>query len=220
VLLDDIKWKSNHPLYILMSHQDWEGAYDLLEEHPEQANKWQYGIEMDEANEPQLWKRLPVHHACRFGAPVGLLSILLRTGPVSPEDPYTGCLPIHLTCRYAPSMDTIQALLYSEPSCAKRTDSNGRLALHLACIKGAPTDVVQKLVTAYPASVAVKDKSGKTPLDYCSESIDAEVLKIMKRLQAFLGRVEVRKRKENSKKTVEKVSADTKNDAPESDLNL
>ena len=198
-LPEDVKWKAHNQLYSFMLSQDWEGAYDSLEDEPEQAHQWQYGIEIDrlDTREPQLWKRLPIHNACRFGAPQALLSIMLRHNPSCPADPYTGALPIHLACRYAPSMDTVQVMLYTDPTCAKHQDHGGRLPIHFACLQRAPTSVIQVLLKAYPASVTIQDNRGKTPLDYCpAKSIDPDVFKTMQRLQSFLERVELRKKQE------------------------
>ena len=198
-MAEDVKWRAHNELYTLMVSNEWESAYDLLEDEPEQAHQWQYGIEIDrlDTEKPQLWKRLPVHNCCRFGAPIALLSIVLRHNPSCPPDPYNGALPIHLSCRYAPSLEIIQVLLCTDPTCAKHQDSAGRLPLHLACIKNAPAAVLQTLVKAYPGSVSVTDNAGKTPLDYCClDTIDQGVVKTMKKLQRFLSRVEKRKRQD------------------------
>lgn len=201
-MAEDVKWRAHNELYTLMVSHDWESAYDLLEDEPEQAHQWQYGIEIDrlDTEKPQLWKRLPVHNCCRFGAPIALLSIVLRHNPSCPPDPYNGTLPIHLACRYAPSLEIIQVLLFTDPACVKHQDYAGRLPLHFACIKNAPTIVLQTLLKAYPASVSVTDNAGKTPLDYCCpDSIDQSIAKYMKKLQRFLSGVENRKRQDLQK---------------------
>lgn len=192
-----VGWRAPNELYALMVARKWECAYDLLEDEPEQAHKWQYGIETDAADdkkETQMWKRLPIHNCCRLGAPVALLSIVLRHNPNCPADPYTGALPIHLACQYAPSLETIHVMLYTDPSCTKHQDNDGLLPIHYACRRNAPTPVLQALLKSFPGSVMVRDKEGKTPLEYCClESTDAGVLKTMTKLQSFLGRVERRK---------------------------
>jgi hypothetical protein len=190
-------WRAPNELYALMVARKWECAYDLIEDEPEQAHKWQYGIEMEtsvDKSETQIWKRLPIHNCCRLGAPVALLSIVLRHNPNCPADPYTGALPIHLACQYAPSLETIHVMLYTDPSCTKHQDNDGFLPIHYACRQKAPTPVLQALLKSYPGSVMVRNKDGKTPLEYCClESTDAGVLKTMTKLQSFLGRVERRK---------------------------
>jgi hypothetical protein len=183
-------------LLSLMVNQEWEIVYDWLEDEPELTHQWNYGIET-ESHESMLWKRLPIHSACRQGAPVSVLSIILRHNPCCPPDPYTGSLPIHLACQYFPKLGTIQVLLYTDPTCSRRQDNSGKLALHYAVIHNAPKSVLQLLIKSYPTSVITEDVNGNTPLDYCSsDSIDVNVFKTMIRLKSFLGRVEKRKQRE------------------------
>lgn len=218
-----VGWRAPNELYALMVARKWECAYDLLEDEPEQAHKWQYGIEMDtcvddndKANntrkEAQMWKRLPIHNCCRLGAPLALLSIVLRHNPSCPADPYTGALPIHLACQYAPSLESIHLLLLTDPACTKQKDDAGLLPIHYACRQKAPTLCLQALLKSYPGSVMVQDKGGKTPLDYCClESTDAGVIRTMSKLQCFLGRVE-RRKKQSAGRQSRKTSTEGVND--------
>lgn len=194
-----IKWQAQNPLDELLQCQEWEEAYYSLQADPELAHQWQYGIEIDETGEPQLWKRLPIHNACRYGAPLALLGLLLQLNPDFPADPYTGCLPIHLACRYSSSSESIQMLLSRDPSCAQKKNNASQLPMHLACANGSPKIVIQMLLKIYPAAVICKDKDGKTPLDYGCDSLDPEMCNVMKRLQAFLVRVEKRKDAEDQR---------------------
>ena len=197
-----VGWRAPNEVYALMVARKWECAYDLLEDEPEQAHKWQYGIEIDPAvdtqhttKETQMWKRLPIHNCCRLGAPLALLSIVLRHNPSCPADPYTGATPIHLACQYAPSLETINVLLATDPTCTKHQDNAGLLPIHYACREKAPTSVIQALLKSYPGSVMVRDNDDKTPLDYCClKSTNPGVMKTMTKLQSFLGRVERRTR--------------------------
>jgi Ankyrin repeats (many copies) len=183
-------------LLSLMVNQEWEIVYDWLEDEPELTHQWNYGIET-ECDETLLWKRLPIHSACRQGAPVSVLSIILRHNPSCPPDPYTGSLPIHLACRHFPKLSTVQVLLYTDPTSSRRQDNSGKLALHYAVMHKAPKSVLQLLLKSYPTSVITEDNNGHTPLDYCAlECMDANVLKTMMRLKSFLGRVETRKQRE------------------------
>eukprot|EP00546_Thalassionema_frauenfeldii_P006325 CAMPEP_0178925682 /NCGR_PEP_ID=MMETSP0786-20121207/18058_1 /TAXON_ID=186022 /ORGANISM="Thalassionema frauenfeldii, Strain CCMP 1798" /LENGTH=612 /DNA_ID=CAMNT_0020600611 /DNA_START=249 /DNA_END=2090 /DNA_ORIENTATION=- len=205
---NEMKWEVHNPLYELIQSQEWEEAYYLLQDDPELAHGWQYGIELDGTGEPQLWKRLPIHNACRYGAPIALLVFLLRLNPDFTADPYTGSLPIHLACRYSPYPETIQLLLSHDPSCAKKENNTKQLPMHLACISGSSKTVIQMLLKSYPAAVICKDKDGKTPLDHDYNSLDDEMSKVMKRLQQFWARVEKRKDEEEQRlsETTEKVS--------------
>mmetsp|Transcript_31342 Transcript_31342/g.47834 ORF Transcript_31342/g.47834 Transcript_31342/m.47834 type:complete len:623 (-) Transcript_31342:173-2041(-) len=196
---NEIKWQAHSPLYEILKFQEWEEAYYLLQTDPELAHQWQYGIEIDEASEPQLWKRLPIHNACRFDAPVALLVLLLRLNPDFPPDPYTGSLPIHLACRYSSSSESVHLLLSRDPSCSQKTNNASQLPMHVACASGSSKVVVQMLLKSYPAAVICKDKDGKTPLDHGCDSLDPEMCNVMKRLEAFWMRVEKRKDEEHQR---------------------
>jgi hypothetical protein len=178
-----------------MASQQWEAACDMVEDQPERCHQWQYGIDSSKnGGESQLWKRLPIHHACRFGAPMHLFTLLLSHNPNVPADPYTGALPLHLICRHAPRLETVHVLLAVDPSSLRETDHSGRLPIHYACLHHYAEQIISILIKAYPGSVAVKDKDGKTPYEYCdTHKMDTDLLQKMKKLQQFLQKVEERK---------------------------
>mmetsp|Transcript_4445 Transcript_4445/g.5149 ORF Transcript_4445/g.5149 Transcript_4445/m.5149 type:complete len:656 (+) Transcript_4445:143-2110(+) len=207
---EDMRWHPPNPLYSALQGEEWEEAYYLLEDEPQLVNQWQYGIEIDDYNEPQLWKRLPLHNACRFGAPLGLLSMMLQLTTTYKADPYTGSLPIHLACQYSPCAETIQLLLCHDSGCAKEKNNRGQLPMHLICLnKAMEARAIQLLIKAFPGAVNYKDKDGKRPLDYAGESLDSELYKVMERLQAFLERVEQRKQQEERERNNQSVATDS-----------
>ena len=71
-----VGWRAPNELYSLMVKRKWECVYDMIEDDPQQAHQWQYGIEVnnsDDKKESLMWKRLPIHNCCRLGAPVAVL---------------------------------------------------------------------------------------------------------------------------------------------------
>jgi len=192
-MVDDNEWRVQNPMYTLLSTEDWEGTAFRLTLEPEQACEWQYGIEMDACNEPQLWKQLPIHHACRFGAPVGLICLLHEGYPkgIKSRDPYTGTLALHHACRYKASRSVIEALVHHYPSGTKVKNHAGHLPLHLACMYNTSMEVIHFLVKVYPGSICECDNKGLTPLDYAKKemTLENETVNLLERLSEFMIRI-------------------------------
>ena len=182
---------SSSPLFGLLLNHDWDVAVEWLRRHPETASEWQYGIELDrwDTFEPRLWKRLPLHQACRFGAPLRVVQALVRSHPPSAteRDPYSKALPIHLACRYRCSTKVVSFLINAKPDGPKQADTAGRLPLHYACWTAVSSTIVFRLVQAYPLSVCVVDLAGKTPLEYTTVNtgIESDTLALMDKLSRF-----------------------------------
>jgi len=118
----------------LMMEKDWEGVLDVLEssEGMEAACSWQYGTstvcdEDDDIDGGGMWKRLPLHHSCSLGAPIGILDKLLEHYPEALEkaDPYSGMMPLHLACkittsRSPPANNSRSSLLLSSTNTTSR----------------------------------------------------------------------------------------------------
>lgn len=236
---DQMSCNGDSPLFTLLMYQRWDAARKMLSHSPQLVSEWTYGTESNEEDDisiiynnnnnksgtthdsddkaATLWKRLPIHHACRFGAPLSLLQQMVDLAPdtVRAKDPCQGLLPLHLACRYRCSTRVVTFLLEHYPRAAREADTSGRLPLHFACLRAVSSTVVYKLVQAYPASVCVRDKSGKPPLEYTTveTGIDTETLALLDKLRRFLTRVEKRKkveRKSTKGETERKTSITTK----------
>ena len=194
--LPQINAKSGTPLYARMSLQDWEVALALIEEDPRQAAEWQYGIELDrietQVDEPQLWKRLPIHSACVLHAPIGVIEALNLANPkgISTADPVTGSLPLHLACRHGAPHNLVKAVVVAHPVGAQVADNAGRLPLHNACRAGASRLTFIYLLKAYPRAVLIKDERRKTPLHYAqmNQSMKEETIELLEMVKHFLER--------------------------------
>jgi len=172
------------------SQTRWKEVSTMLHLNPSYSMDSHYGTEVGE--EGTYFKRLPLHHACRWNAPSPVIRELLILNPsaISARDAYSGVLPIHLACRYG-STDALRELL-SRPSIddivhiAQQTDDMGRLPLHWACrnssgstpsyhqatttAKVLPSKLLLRLVKAYPAAVFQRDRARcKTPMHYARE---------------------------------------------------
>jgi hypothetical protein len=176
---------------LLLSSKDWSGALAAVEDDPSVAFKWLYGMD-DQDLEMSLtvWKRLPIHLACAYGAPVGLLEVLLQAYPAggTAPDPHYGYLPLHVLCRAAPTLASIRLLLSLCPEATKAVDMQGRLPLHVAILHAAPYTVVEAMVEGDPESVMALDQDGKTPHEYALQSYGSEhmVVELLAMVRIFL----------------------------------
>jgi Ankyrin repeats (3 copies) len=162
---NSVRTESVSCISILVAERDWEGMLAAVEDDPSIATKWIYGIDEMAST---VWKRLPIHLACAYGAPVGLVSILLRMHPLgaSAVDPHDGSTPLHLACQARASLGVVKLLLDKCPEATKADTLLGRRALHMAVLSMASYDAIEALVEVEPASVSVVDNEGKTPMDY------------------------------------------------------
>lgn len=108
---------------------------------------------------------VPLHLACRNGAPLEILRLLLRlddemaaAAAAQVEGPlltprcrdHAGALPIHNLLTAKPRVAPVQLLLQSHPASASKRKMNGDYPLMIACESGASVDVVFELLRAYP----------------------------------------------------------------------
>jgi hypothetical protein len=108
-------------LAMLLQHLDWESALQILEGDPMSARKWLYGVDECVDSPIHVWKRLPIHLACAYGAPVGLVDVLLKAYPDSariPDD--LDCLPLHMACgQTGADLRVVDRLLKEYPTATK-----------------------------------------------------------------------------------------------------
>jgi hypothetical protein len=164
-----VRTESASCLSTLVAERDWEGMLAAVEDDPSMAAKWIYGID-DVAS--TIWKRLPIHLACVYGAPVGLVYFLLHSHPagVCAADPRDGSTPLHVACQAQASLNVIKLLLDKCPEATKAVNvPDRRLPLHMAILSMASYEVVEALVEVDPSSVSVEDNDGKTPVDYAED---------------------------------------------------
>jgi hypothetical protein len=176
---------------VLLSTKDWSGALVSVEDDPSVASKWLYGVDdQDLETSLTVWKRLPIHLACAYGAPVGLIEVLLQAYPSggTEADPHNGYLPLHVVCQAAPALASVRLLLSLCPESTKAVDMQGRLPLHLAIINAAPYPVVEVMVEEDPDSAIALDQDGKTPYEYALQSYGREhvVAELLAMVRIFL----------------------------------
>jgi len=109
---------------------------------------------------------LPFHVACRGGAPVEILRLVLEEYPDAQNvADNRGYFPIHYACQaVAPSLDVIRFLSEQHPASVFAQTSSGALALHLLCGAKPADNVVRFLLQLYEGSISVTTNDGDLPL--------------------------------------------------------
>lgn len=190
-------------IHSLLMAKDWEGALSLAEDNPRHAQEWFYGVDdhqdetihgMMETKKSTVWKRLALHLACVYRAPVGLVDVLLQANPkaATSTDPHSGVLPIHLACHYGSSYRLIKALLMHAPQTTKAVDNHGSSPLHRAVLAKSHYAIIELLVIADPVAVLVRNRNEKTPLDLAVETYGKD--SIMTRLLEMVTLAQQRRR--------------------------
>lgn len=118
-------------LYEALESSDWRRALDVLESDPKQASTWVTSAST--GNElGVLWRRLPLHEACRGGAPAWLISALLSVNPSAAcQSTKFGELPLHCAVECRASPEVVNLLLVSYWPAIVATDQSGRTPLQV-----------------------------------------------------------------------------------------
>ena len=111
------------PLHNLILAEDWVSVAEVAKSHEIEATFW-IVTNVDGI----VWKRLPLHEACKKKAPSNVIDALLRAYPTSAGYfDNLKMLPIHYACSPpGVSLATIEKLLSVSPNCARFHDKEGR----------------------------------------------------------------------------------------------
>jgi hypothetical protein len=121
------------PLFLAIEENDWNNALSLAQESPKQVRTWvkstgTVGTTFDWS----VWKRLPVHEACRRQPPAWLISQLLSVFPESAKKTTQfGELPLHLAVACGADPDVVNLLIAANFSSVATMDQSGRTPLEI-----------------------------------------------------------------------------------------
>jgi ankyrin repeat protein len=122
-------------------------------------------IAPNSVQERDVGGRLPLHHACMWGASLDILDLLVTTFPQSIHvKDNTGRTPSQLLqlFKVVEHMDDDDMLLLHHACCCSSFSSIGEPTLNVA--------LLQLLVDAFPDSITLKDNCGRTPSQILKES--------------------------------------------------
>lgn len=179
---NDQHGREGQALLNLINKSQWEEAEFAAKTDP-LAVCWKVVV-------PGFWdnsmsaKILPIHIACKKGAPVPLIKTLYRIHPrgLLKADSEYKRVPLHIACMHNCPQDTIVKLVELKSAAAKKKDSLGRLPIHYAC-KNPNIDVaIAHLIKAYPGSTKTADKQGFLPIHVaCRCGMPASIISMLLR---------------------------------------
>jgi hypothetical protein len=152
----------------LVVERDWEQILMEVERQPSLAAIWMFGI--DDAS-ARVYKRLPLHCCCAFGAPFNLIASLVKHYPdgASATDPTDMSTPLALACFAGASMEVIQLLLHTYPMAISIENVYGQVPLHIAVLSKLPYAIIELLVENLPDAVLLADNDKQTPIQYAKK---------------------------------------------------
>ena len=125
---------------------------------------------------------LPLHIACRVGAPVEILHLFVQAyaAALQTADNHGGW-PLHAACQAdAPSLDAIRFLAAQDPNAVQAPNNDGALPLHLLCGARPSVQVVKYLVQLFEGALAMRTQRGDLPLMVaCKMSSSESVLQVL-----------------------------------------
>jgi hypothetical protein len=134
----DLKEEVNYhdgatPLFLAVESTDWRRALHIVQASPNQARTWVSSLGTVETTfNWALWRRLPIHEACRREAPAWLISALLSAFPESSKSPTQfGELPLHLAVECGAPPEVVNLLVAAHWLGITAVDQSGRTPLEI-----------------------------------------------------------------------------------------
>lgn len=131
---DDVLYSQGATLLFTACEETrWTDALDLIEHQPQMIT--QFVKSTGTANTTfgwALWRRLPIHEACRRQAPAWIIASLISGAPESIKSTTQfGELPLHLAVEMGASPEVINLLIVSFWGGLLEKDNSGRIPLEL-----------------------------------------------------------------------------------------
>lgn len=120
-------------LFLALESTDWRRALHVIQSDPDQARIWVVSSgSAESAGNWSLWRRLPLHEACRRQSPPWLVSALLSVFPdAAGERTQFGQLPLHLAIECGAPPEVINLLIVAFWHGVMVTDQSGRTPLEI-----------------------------------------------------------------------------------------
>lgn len=121
------------PLFLAIEDTEWRQALQIAQEEPRQVSTWVVSTGTVETTfHWNLWRRLPLHEACRRQAPAWFISLLLSIYPVAAKQrTQFGELPLHLAVECGSPPEVVNLLIVSYWPALTCTDQGGRTPLNI-----------------------------------------------------------------------------------------
>ena len=126
--------------------------------------------------------QLPLHIACRVGAPVEILRLFVQAYAAALQTTdNSGGLPLHAACQAdAPSLESIRYVVEKDPNAVQAANNDGALPLHLLCGSRPSVQTVQYLLGSFEGALAMRTHQGDLPVMVaCKTSSSESVIQIL-----------------------------------------
>ena len=121
------------PLFLAIEDTEWRQALQIAQNEPRQASTWVVSTGTVETTfHWNLWRRLPLHEACRRQAPAWFISLLLSIYPsAAKQRTQFGELPLHLAVECGSPPEVVNLLIVAHWPAIVATDQSGRTPLSI-----------------------------------------------------------------------------------------
>eukprot|EP00581_Thalassiosira_minuscula_P010447 CAMPEP_0183710032 /NCGR_PEP_ID=MMETSP0737-20130205/5913_1 /TAXON_ID=385413 /ORGANISM="Thalassiosira miniscula, Strain CCMP1093" /LENGTH=705 /DNA_ID=CAMNT_0025938255 /DNA_START=99 /DNA_END=2216 /DNA_ORIENTATION=+ len=146
-------------LFMLVEDAKWEEVCDRVEEEPNEARTWVVSSGTENTSFFwSVWRRLPLHEACRRQPPPVVIYSLLSVYPESSmAESNFGELPLHACVRCGACAEVVNCILASYPAAALARDNSGCTPLDILNGTGKMMDH-DAVVAALNRTIAVLTK--------------------------------------------------------------
>ena len=121
------------PLFLAIEETEWRQALQIAQDNPGQVDTWVVSTGTVETTfHWNLWRRLPLHEACRRQAPAWFISYLLSVHPTGARQrTQFGELPLHLAVECGSPPEVVNLLIVAYWPAIVATDQSGRTPLSI-----------------------------------------------------------------------------------------
>jgi len=125
----EVNYRTNvTPLFTFIENCNWKEVSNQCKNNASHVRTWVYSTGTDDPNSWCVWRRLPLHEACRRQPPLFIIQDLLDQYPrACHEKTQFGELPLHLALGCGADADVINLLLVYNPWAVAVKDNGGRL---------------------------------------------------------------------------------------------
>ena len=125
---------------------------------------------------------LPLHIACRVGAPVEILRLFVQAYAAALRTAdNNGDLPLHAACQAdAPPLDAFHYVVEQDLNAVQAANNDGALPLHLLCGSRPSVQTVQYLLGLFEGALEVMTNEGDLPfMVACKTAASESVLQVL-----------------------------------------
>lgn len=129
----EVNYRTNvTSLFTCIENCNWQDCSMQCQRYPSHVRTWVISTGTDDPSSWCVWRRLPIHEACRRQPPVEIIQCLLNIFPESAhEKTQFGELPVHLAAGCGAGDDVLNLLLSFNPLAVLIRDNGGRTPLEI-----------------------------------------------------------------------------------------